>query len=171
MPGFNIGGSGGLVPAIIETRRKHRWVFEALITDKLFGQVERLILQKAQRPQFKLAEPEMHHNQEVAYFAGKQTWEPLTLTWYDAENPDVSLALWTWINTVVNMTTLNVAPPAEYKKSATLSMVDGSWQPTERWLLMNCWPRDSNWNDLDMTVSDIATIEVVMRFDRAYRTA
>jgi len=33
----------------------------------------------------------MHHNQEVAKFAGKQEWDPVNLVWYDVEqNPDVS---------------------------------------------------------------------------------
>ena len=84
MPGFNInpfgGGYSGVGPSnTVEVRRKHRWVFETLGRGTgQFSQAELLILQSASRPSFKFEEPEMHHNQEVARFAGKQDWDPVT---------------------------------------------------------------------------------------------
>ncbi len=169
MPGFNINGTGGIVPGTMETRRVHRWVFDALVSD-LFPEICRVILQSAQRPNFKFEEPEMHHDQEVARFAGKQDWEPMTLTFYDGEQPrDVSKSLYQWVNTVVNLDTIEVAPPSEYKKQAQLSMTNGRGVATETWQLYNCWPKESNWGNLDYTATDIATIEVQMRYDRAKR--
>lgn len=171
MPGFNINGTGGKVSSLMETRRKHRWEFTALANAGIFSTQHLLILQSAQRPNFKFEEPEMHHDQEVVYFAGKQSWEPITLTWYDAEQPiDVSAAMWNWINSVVNMDSIHVNVPSAYKTQGTLVMVSGGGSENgEVWTLYNCWPKESNWGELDYTSTDIATIEVQMRYDRATR--
>jgi hypothetical protein len=174
MPGFNIGGGGGAnEPSnVAETRRKHRWLFETLPP---LQQNVRLFLQKASRPNFKYEEAIMHHDQEQAYFAGKQSWEPITLTWYDAEqDPDVADEMMNWVKTVTTgglgpPAQITVAPPNAYKTQAELTMTDGAGQPTERWELKGCWPQQSNWGDLDYTNSEIQLIEVTMRYDRAVK--
>lgn len=154
-----------------ETRRKHRWVFESLGRGAgTFSQTELLLLQSASRPSFKFEEPELHHNQEVARFAGKQDWDPITLTWYDAEqSPDISRGIYQWIETVVNMHSIAVAHPRFYKREASLLMIDGIGQTTERWRIFGTWPSACNWQELDYTSTDIQTLEATMRFDRAVR--
>jgi hypothetical protein len=172
MPGFNICGTGDGPAATLETRRKHRWVFETLGRGNgQFSEAELLVLKSAQRPNFKFEEPEMHHNQEVARFAGKQDWEPITMTWYDVEqDPDVSSGIYAWLETVVNFASANVNPPAAYKRQAELAMVDGSGQTTEGWQICNTWPKEVNWGDIDYSDTEIATIEASMRFDRAIKS-
>lgn len=177
MPGFNIAPFGGGYSAQgpsnnLEIRRKHRWVFESLGRGTgVFSQAELLVLQSASRPSFKFEEAEMHHNQEVARFAGKQDWDPVTMTWYDVEqNPDVSRGIYHWIETVVNMHSLVVAHPRFYKKSASLALTDGAGQTTEVWSMMGTWPAASNWQELDYTSTDLLTMEVTMRYDRAVRS-
>jgi hypothetical protein len=135
VPGFNIGGYGGGYSAsgpsnTIEVRRKHRWVFTALGRGTgAFTESELLLLQSASRPSFEFEQPEMHHNQEVARFAGKQDWDPITLVWYDAEQtPDVSRGVYQWIETVVNMYSIAVARPRHYKRQAELQLIDGAGQ-------------------------------------------
>lgn len=176
MPGFNIapygGGYSGQGPSnVLETRRKHRWVFESIGRGTgSFSQAELLVLQSANRPSFKFEEPEMHHNQEVARFAGKQDWEPVTLTWYDVQqDPDVSRGVYTWIETVVNMFSIRVSHPRFYKRTASLAMIDGAGQATERWTMLGTWPSACNWQELDYTSNDIMTLEATMRYDRAVR--
>jgi hypothetical protein len=172
MPGFNICGTGDGPSATIETRRKHRWLFQTLGKgggDQFPANVL-LILQSAQRPDFKFEEPEMHHNQEVARFAGKQDWEPITLTWYDAEQPqDASAQIWDWFEHVVNFAGADVQIPGLYKAEGRLQMQDGNGTPSETWRLCNTWPKEFNGGDLDYTDTEIATVEVTMRFDRALR--
>jgi hypothetical protein len=176
LPGFNIGGVGGgdgdAGPSnVIEVRRKHRWRFEVLMRgDTPFPDNSRLSLQSASRPSFKFEEPEMHHNQEVARFAGKQDWDPVTLTWYDVQqDPDNSAEIYMWIESVVSMSTVHVAHPVSYKKVASLVMVDGFGEPSERWRMYGTWPAACNWGELDYTSTDLQTIEATMRFDRAVR--
>lgn len=177
MPGFNIqpfgGGYSAQGPAnTIEIRRKHRWVFETLGRGTgTFSQAELLVLEKASRPSFKFEEPEMHHNQEVARFAGKQDWDPITMIWYDSEqNPDISRGVYHWLETVVNMQELSVAHPRYYKRTASLVMLDGAGQTTEQWQMLGTWPQAINWQELDYASTDLMTCEATMRYDRAVRT-
>lgn len=177
MPGFVIGGTGG-EPGIggpnslVEVRRTHRWLFTTLghLSDQ--GREVLLYLKTAQRPQFTFEDPSMHHNQEQVYYAGKHTWEPISMTWYDIEqDPDVSAAIYAWLQTVINIANMCVAPPNQYKdKLATLSMVDGCGATNEEWTIYNGWPKVSNWNGLDYSSTDLQLVEVTYRYDRALKT-
>ena len=181
MPGFNVVGigspNGGAYSTEgprnnMEIRRKHRWVFQTIGRGNgQWSPKELLVLQSASRPQFKFEEPEMHHNQEVVRFAGKQDWEPVSLTWYDAEqDPDISRAVYIWIETVVNMGTLNVNSPAYYKRGATLMLLNGTGGASETWNMYGCWPTAVNWQELDYSATELLTIEATIRYDRAIRT-
>jgi hypothetical protein len=175
MPGFNILGGDGFSASgpsnTVEVRRKHRWVFETLGRGTgLFQQSELLVLQSASRPSFKFEEPEMHHNQEVARFAGKQDWDPVTMVWYDVQqNPDISRGIYHWLETVVNMLTIKVNAPVNYKRTAGLRTLDGTGQQGERWTMYGTWPAAINWQELDYTSTDLLTCECTMRYDRAIR--
>lgn len=175
MPGFNIVGNESNAGSIqtpsnkTETRRKHRWVFEQIGAGLIENSVL-VLLKSASRPAYSLEEPAMEHNQETAYFAGKQKWETITLTWYDAEqSPDVSGEIYYWLENVVNLDTVVVSAPSFYKKDAKLYMLDGAGTPSETWTLYGCWPKEVNWGELAYEDTELATIEVVMRYDRAIR--
>ena len=171
MPGFNIEGAWSEGPsAVTELRRKHRWLFTVAALGNQQSNRATLYLQKAARPSYKLEPVEMHHDQERAYFAGKTEWDPITLEFYDAQqDPDVSKFVWDWVNIVSDISGVTVAIPSAYKKKGQLEMRDGAGSVTEKWTLWNCWPHETNWNDLDYTTSDIALITVNFRFDRAKR--
>lgn len=170
MPGFNISGTGGdsgegAPTNVVETRRKHRWRFTTLepVASIL------LVLQKANRPNFVFEEPEMHHNEEKAYFAGKRSWEPVTMTWYDTvENQDATKKLYSWLDEKTgSIKQANTKKPSDYKKEAKLEMLLGDGTKIETWIMHGCWPKSINWGDLDYTSTDIQLIECNMRYDRA----
>lgn len=172
MPGFNIAGGSGSNQKnnVAEPRRKHRWKVEFLGFDA--NSKILVYLQKAARPNFKYAPVEMHHDQEVAYFAGKQTWEPITFSFYDIEQDvDVSATLRGWVTKVtrtwadVGQVTA-VQTPKAYKKGAIIQMTDGEGRVTEQWKLYGVWPMETNWQDLDYTSNDIAMVDVIVRMDR-----
>lgn len=177
MPGFNMGTGGDSSQqknATAETRRKHRWIFTKI--GDILAQQDLLYLKTAQRPSFKLDEVVMHHDQEEAWFAGKQHWEPLSFSWYDAEqNPDVSARIWAWLNSVVptlqeRESATCVSAPATYKKQAELRLTgncDGNNE--EQWKFFGLWPKEVNWQELDYESTDILLIDVVARYDRALR--
>ena len=188
MPGFFITGqenldANGLAGPNhkVETRRKHRWIFEQVQSPGYTMKPEFLVfLKTAQRPSFKFEEPVMDHNQEKAYFAGRQDWDPIKLTFYDVEqNPDLSAELWNWLNSVNEIPGVCVHQPGEfgvggpgatgYKGEGILHMVNGCGISSEMWRLYGCWPKEVNWQDLDYSNTEIQLIEVTMRFDRAER--
>ena len=176
MPGFSINSDQAAQPnSVAEVRRTHRWAF------KTFGKMPGdrrvyLLLKSASRPSLTFEEPPMHHNQEQVYFAGKHTWEPLALAWYDVENdPDVSQTMWDWIEVCMPLSggkAANVMTPKAYKEGiATLEMLDGVGVASETWEVYNGWPQAVNWNALDYSASDLQLIEVKYRYDRANRVS
>lgn len=175
MPGFNIGGGSSAEQKsnVAEPRRKHRWRVTSL--GDVLGSGQLVYLEKANRPKFKYAEAVMHHNQEEAYFAGKQTWEQLSWTFYDVENPDVSDAIANWVTTVTTSfrdpaAVTVVATPSEYKKDGTLEMVRGNGDVSEQWRLFGVWPLDIDWQDLDYSQSEIQRIVVTCKVDKCVKT-
>jgi len=172
MPGFVIGGSGanGAAEVPPEVRRRHRWIFRSFGSGGPSDEVL-LLLHSATRPTFELAEAVLHHDQEEVYFAGKQTWNEIEMSFYDAEqSPDSSAELWRWVNIVSNINDgVTVDQAGNYKKLGNLEMIDGQGETTETWKLYNCWPRVTNWGELNYDSSDLAEISVTMRYDRAVR--
>lgn len=185
MPGFVIAGGGDAnratplnASATVETRRKHRWYFALLAGGGGVGGPEgsRVYLQSAQRPHSVTEEAVMHHDEEQSYFAGKYHWEPISLVFYDVTSGggangdiDASSEVYEWLNTCVNVYNASVAFPNEYKKDSNLVMTNGDGSTNEAWFLYHSWPIDVNWNDLDYTNTEIQTIDVSMKYDRAER--
>lgn len=173
MPGFlapNSSPHGGQTApsAKAETKRKHRWVFSVFWDNDL--KPAAVYLQSAQRPHAVVEEAVMHHDEEQVYFAGKYHWEPISLVFYDVQKPiDSSDLIWNWFNKVIDVTNVQVEEPANYKKNCELLMTDGDGNQQENWALYNCWPIDINWNDLDYTNTEIQTIDVSLKFDRAVK--
>lgn len=183
MAGFNITGSTSEYQKnnVAEIRRKHRWVFTKL--GDILQQQELIYLQKASRPTFKFEEVKMSHDQEDAYFAGRQSWEPITFEWYDIQqDPNVSKRLWEWLQSVnpklgSKSEEVCVKAPKDYKTRATLEMTgncdNSPVKPNsgeEIWDFYGMWPKECKWNDLSYEDNAILTISVTARYDRAIRT-
>lgn len=183
MPGFVIDGGGDAnrinrlnASATVESRRKHRWYFSILAGGAGVNGPEqsRVYLQSAQRPHSVTEEAVMHHDEEQAYFAGKYHWEPISLVFYDVTsagggNADASSEIYRWLNNCVNIYNAAVSFPSAYKKDSLLVMTLGNGTNSELWYMYHCWPIDINWNDLDYTNTEIQTIDVSMKYDRAER--
>ncbi|MBW2149329.1 MAG: phage tail protein [Deltaproteobacteria bacterium] len=171
MPGFKIPGSGDdkSKDHKAEFLRKHRWRITG--TD-IMTAGEWIYLKKAARPSFQLEEVVVHHDQEEAYFAGKQKWEEITLEFYDVTEPkNITDKLWKWVNEVVVIPDVVVNVPKNYKKdNLKIQCTDGKGGVIHEWTLFGVWPKTTNWNDLDYESTDIQTVTVTMRFDRAHKT-
>jgi hypothetical protein len=176
MPGFSIENANQIDNKFnkAEFRRKHRWRVTAHsgFTNQ---QVDWLYLQKAARPTFKFEEAVVHHDQEQAYFAGKQSWEPLTLTFYDVEGggqvSDISELIFNWlgVNGVGNFADATMNLPEQYKLDLELEMTTANGGVSESWIMFGCWPTTANWQDLNYEDTSIQLIEVTVRYDRASR--
>ena len=168
MPGFKINGQGGEADAKIESNRKHRWKF-TIISGGLSK--EAVYLSSAQRPHVVVEEAKMEHDQETAYFAGKHHWEPITLVFYDVYgDAKTSSEIWKWFEKAIKVKSASADVPSAYKKDSKLEMTKADGSTQETWDIYHSWAIDANWNDLDYSNSEIATIDVSMKYDRAVRS-
>lgn len=178
MAGFNITGNNSEYQKsnVAETRRKHRWVFSKL--GDVLQQGELIYLKSAARPKFDFEEVTMHHDQEEAYFAGKQKWSAIDFEWYDVQQPvNVSKKLWDWLG-IVNPKLADkngetcVNAPRVYKGRATLEMTGNcdTSRGEETWDFYGMWPKSCDWSSLDYSTNEILMIKVNARYDKAMRT-
>ena len=174
MPGFTIGDAANGNEGkrnVAEFRRKHRWRLSA--TDGPITNQEFLYLKTAQRPSFEFTEAIVHHDQEEAYFAGKQKWTPIEVTFYDAVQgegvSDISEKMYDWVKSVCDIPKASVHTPKEYKKTLQIQSTDASGKPDETWTLFGAWPIKSNWQDLQYESSEIQTVAITIKYDRAER--
>jgi len=174
MPGFNLGATTDGKNNLAEYRRNHRWRVAVIQGDVITPQ-QWLYLQKAARPNFEFDEVKIHHNQEEAYVAGKQRWQPIDFVFYDAiEEGDISSSVFGWIlggdgSSVADGSSADVNLPRSYKKDLTLEMLDGSGDVDETWTLHGAFPLKVDWSALDYTNTEIILITANVRFDRATR--
>jgi hypothetical protein len=165
MPGFAIGNQSADVPqpsAVVESRRRHRWRFLTLsppVKDILIHAF------KADRPKSVIDKVIIHHMQDEIYVPGKNRWEPIDITFYEVENPDVAKKLTEWNNRVINF--LNATIQTDYRTNARLQMVGGSGLETWTAQLFNCWPMKVTPETLDYSASEISTIVTTMSYDKA----
>ena len=164
--GFNLGKADG-PQNDAAIKRAHRWQFAVL------GPLDTQILafcKTATRPSLIIKPSEWHHDQEVSYYAGKHVWEPVTIRFYDAENPNVGVKLFDWVkDMVVDIPGGAIAKEAdEYKKEANLLMLNSEGQGgVEDWKLINAWPENVNWLELDYQSTELQLVECRVRYDRA----
>jgi hypothetical protein len=185
MPGFMIGGSGGVADLAGpdgkgEVKRKYRWVMSILpsaaggvagAASGILLDTDLLYLKSASRPNYSTDEIDQHHNQENIWHIGKTKWEPIELSFYDMEAaPNISSNIYNWLTKTVNdIAAATVQGPATYKQSCQLTMLDGGGVPTEVWALYHTWPKSVNWNELDYSSNEAAMVNVTLRYDRAVK--
>lgn len=171
MPGFNLGAPrDDAVSNVSEIRRKHRWTFTVL--SSALTRQALLYLRSAARPHATFEVPELHHDQEMSRYAGKYSWDTITLVWYDIEqDPDIAEQVYSWLNSVINVGAATVEPPASYKTDASLESYNGAGETSEEWTLFGSWPSDVDWGDLDYTNTELQEVTATLVYDRAQRTA
>lgn len=169
-----MGFSFGLEKPDVCFKRKFRWLF--LIPSVSEDGVGMLPPERGARPSLSIKEVEAQHLNEIIYYPSKPDWKPINLTLYDLKtstNPVIR-----WLSNQYNPengewkigygTVRN--PQQEFKKDATLQMLDGCGGIIEEWKLDNIWPNNIDWGELDMSDSNYVTIDLTLRYDRAYKT-
>jgi hypothetical protein len=176
MPGFSLGGGADTAPSFkAEYRRKHRWLFSS---SDVLGAKEFAYLKSAQRPNIKIEEVKVSHDQEKSYLAGQHTFEPIEIEFNDAMNPtDISKKIYDWLiggkgvfSSFGTGDAVTVNSPEAYKINMELELIDGQGQTVEAWKLYNCWTASVDWGDLNHEQNEVTTVKVQLRFDRALKT-
>lgn len=152
-------------------KRKNRWLFR--IDDVADDGAQALPPSKSSRPSLTFKEMEVQHLNETIYYPSKPEWKPVQLTLYDIidEGNDKGSLVVDWIKKVYDATN-GVWKPAcgnGFKKKCVLEMYDGCGNVCERWIFENAWPQVIEWGELDMAEAGIVTIDITLRYDRAYK--
>lgn len=154
--------------------RKFRWLF--FIDGVSDDGASALPPDKGARPSLSFKEIEVQHLNETVYFPGKPDWKPIQLTLFDLKknyNP-----VFEWLSEQYDVCGGNDQSserarwnrPGNFKKDARLEMYDGCGNVMEKWFFKNVWPNNIEWGDLDMSNSEYITVELTLRYDRAWVT-
>jgi hypothetical protein len=155
--------------------RKFRWLF--FIDGVSDDGTSALPPDKSARPSLSFKEIEVQHLNETIYFPAKPDWKPVNLTLFDLKinkNP-----IFNWIkeqydtceptnSNLGSQGKWKVPTPGAFKKTGRLRMYDGCGNIMEEWIYENIWPNNIEWGDLDMSNQDYVTVELTLRYDRAW---
>ena len=146
-------------------KRKFRWLFK--IKDVSADGVNALPPSSSARPNINFKEVNAEHLTETIYFPSKPDWKPVKLTLYDltkGEHPVIK-----WMTSLYDPKEGNWEPDVtKYKKEATLELYDGCGGKIEEWTYENAWFQSIDFGDLDMGDSEVLTVDLSLRYDRAY---
>lgn len=153
-------------------KRKFRWLFR--IPDVSVEGVNALPPYKSARPSFGFKEIETQHLTETIYFPGKPEFKTFTLTLFDLRcdnNP-----VFDWIkNSLYDpekgdyQFIVSGNDDNNFKRNASLTMLSGCGDCLEMWGFDNVWPTNVDFQDLDMSSSEIVMVDLTIRYDRAYK--
>ena len=145
--------------------RKFRWLF--FIPDISAEGTNALPPEKGARPSLAFKEIEAQHLNEIIYYPSKPDWKQITLTLYDLKkntNP-----VFNWLKEKYDPYNGTWKVGENFKKPiARLQMYDGCGNVQENWIFENVWPNNIEWGELDMSDSSYVTVELTLRYDRAY---
>lgn len=159
----------------VETARKHRYALE--IFEPLGTQQDGILLylEKCTRPTPEFDEITIHNGQDEIYRPGKVKWNPIEFTFYekttgkddDLTDQAAELIYKWWAESTAIISESRHTFPSLYYKNAELAMLDGVGRPIWTYFLYDCWIQKTSPSDLAYSDSDIATISIIMRYNKA----
>jgi len=156
-------------------KRRFRWMFkvDALEDGSLVsgdnesqGQIDCLPPLRSSRPNISFKEMEAQHLNETIFYPSKPEWKPIPLSLYDIKknNPVTK-----WLSYVYDAKNdAGWFPSKGFKRDCSLEMYDGCGAIIEKWKFENAWPQNIEFGELDMSSSEVMTIDLTLRYDRAY---
>jgi hypothetical protein len=130
------------------------------------------------RPTLTFKEQSVEHLSETIWFPVKPDFKPISLKLYDLVKNDN--AVFNWIREIYDPSygSWNFGQiPYEnqpnsaifgMKRDAVLTLYDGCGSVIEKWVYENAYPSESNFGDLDMADGAVLTVDLTLRYDRAY---
>lgn len=161
-------GDGALNDPKVCFKRKNRWIFK--IENVSAEGSPCLPPFKGSRPGLTFKEMDAQHLNETIYFPSKPDWKPINLSLYDIKKKSNPVMNWIKKSYEVTSTASIWKPSSSGFKIGTcfLELYDGCGETIEKWVLENVWPNSIEFGDLDMSSSDVVTIDLTLRYDRAY---
>ncbi len=155
-------------------KRKFRYTFSIYgFCDNEKNKVPEHFVTIASRPNLTIEETEVNFLHAKQWIPGKATWETMTVTYQDVAHNEMR-SLWNWLASVYDFTdpiNLRMGNKRDWDATGVLTMYDGCGVMLEAWQLQHMFPTAINFGDLDYSSSDIATIELTLRYsDVKYRS-
>ena len=120
----------------------------------------------ASRPTAKINSVAIPFLNTETYVAGRFTWEEIRVRFKDPIGPSASQALMEWFRLHAESVTGRMGYAAGYKKDVELEMLDPTGVVVEKWILQGCFITNLNFQELDYSRDDLASIECSLRMDR-----
>ena len=151
------------MPLNYEPLRKNRWLlrFPADLG------IQEWWLESASRPSITQQETAIPFLNTSTYVVGRYQWETIQVTLRDPIGPSASQAIMEWIRLHSESVTGRQGYAAGYKRDVELEMLDPTGVVVQKWILKNTMCTTANFNDLNYSTYDLASITITLRFDYA----
>jgi len=151
------------MPLNYEPLRKNRWLlrFPADLG------IQEWWCTSASRPNIQQEETEIPFINTSTWVVGRYKWETITVNLRDPIGPSASQAVMEWIRLHSESVTGRQGYAAGYKRDVELEMLDPTGVVVSKWILKNTMCTTANFGELSYDSSDLATIEITLRFDYA----
>lgn len=150
------------MPVPYEPKRVNRFIFRF---PSSLG-INEWFITSGSRPTAKINSVEIPFLNTSTYVAGRFTWEEIRVRFKDPIGPSASQALMEWFRLHAESVTGRMGYAAGYKKDVELEMLDPTGVVVEKWVLQGCFITNLNFQELDYSRDDIASIECSLRMDR-----
>ena len=150
------------MPAPYEPKRVNRFIVRF---DSSLG-INEWFVTSAARPSAKINSVAIPFLNTSTYVAGRFEWNEIRVTFKDPIGPSASQALMEWFRLHAESVTGRMGSAAGYKKNVDLEMLDPTGVVVEKWKLEGCFITDLNFNELDYSRDDLASITCSLRMDR-----
>lgn len=164
-------GIGALGDQNTLLKRKFRFLFGIEFCNK--QQVSPSFVKMASRPDITIEDTELNFLNETTWISGKAKWETITVTYYDVAGAQNS-GLFSWLASVYDFTSpcrSMGSKPKDYQGNGFIVMLDGCGGPLEKWTLGNLWPTSIKFGELDYGSSDVAEVELTLRYSNVTYTS
>lgn len=162
----NLGFSNALF------KRKFRFTFEV---ENICGggRIPAHYVKIANRPKLSIEETPLNFLNGKSWIPGKGEWEPINITYYDVATQDVG-PLFSWLASVFNFTDPNYLNMGtmryDYAATGILKIWSGCGDLIEIWELIDLWPNSIDFGELDYSSSDVALIDLTLRYSNVRYT-
>jgi hypothetical protein len=132
---------------------------------------------EAARPQVKFTDQKIDIYNSVIHFAGKPSWEPISVKLRDDVTGAVSKLVGEQNQKQFDFFEQSSAASAgDYKFTMRIEMLDGGNGAStpnilETWECYGCYLEATNWQDIKYSEQGPAMIDITVRFDNAVQTA
>ena len=150
------------MPVPYEPKKKNRWLlrFPADLG------IQEWWLASASRPSITQNEVEIPFLNTSTWVIGRFTWESISVTFRDPIGPSAAQAIMEWVRLQSESITGRQGYAAGYKKDVELEMLDPTAVVVEKWIIQGAFITDLNFNELDYSRDDLASITCSLRMDR-----